>query len=224
MLEHKCEVCGRMWRKKLKADSKIVCNKHYLQFKKFGYFKDNSPRTSRDKNEIKIDGKIAYIYLYDKQYNIIEKAIIDSEDVPRIKYIKWRMNCNGYIINNSHKNLFLHRLILNVDTMVDHINGNRLDNRKENLRVVTKSQNQMNVNYLGVYQKSDGRWIAKIKKNQKQLHLGIFVIKDEALYARWYAEQLLFGEFAYKKEEPIIIESRKKEIQDLVKKKVQRLQ
>lgn len=38
MLEHKCEICGKKWRKKLKADNKIVCNKHYKQFKKYRIF------------------------------------------------------------------------------------------------------------------------------------------------------------------------------------------
>ena len=226
MLEHKCEVCGRLWRKKLKADGKIVCNKHYKQFKKFGCFKDTSPRTQRDKNEIIIDGDVAYICLYDKQYNVIDKAIIDAEDVDKVKNIKWRKNCNGYVINNSKSDVFLHRQILGVDEMVDHRDGNRLNKRKENLRVCTKSTNQMNVDYKGIYERQtkDGiSWISKIKINGKQLHLGMFKYKEEALYCRWFAEQLIFGEFAYIKEEPQIIESRKKEIQELVKSKVQRL-
>lgn len=223
MLEHECEICGKMCRKKLKADGKIVCMKHYRQFRKFGYFRDNSSRTSRDKNEIIIEGEIAYICLYDRQYNIIAKAIIDADDVEKVKNIKWRLNNNGYVMNNSKSSMFLHRRILGVNDIVDHINGNRLDNRKSNLRVATKSQNQMNVNYRGVYQNKD-KWIAKIKLNQKQVHIGTFIYKEEALYARWYAERILFKEFAYPKREPDIIESRKKEIQKLVSKKVQRLQ
>lgn len=223
MLEHKCEICGRMWRKKLIADGKVVCNKHYKQFKKFGYFRDASPRTQRDKNNITTINDIAYIDLYDKQYNVIAQAIVDAEDVPRIKYIKWRLNNNGYVVNNSKTSIFLHRRILNVDTMVDHINGNRLDNRKCNLRVTTHSQNQMNVKYKGIYPCKD-KWVAKIKLHQKQIHIGMFAYEDEAKYARWYAEQTLFKEFAYPKEEPDIIKSRKEEIRKLVKSKVQRLQ
>lgn len=222
MLEHKCEVCGKMWRKKLVADGKVVCNKHYKQFKKFGYFRDNSSRTQRDKNDIIIDGDIAYIDLYDKQYNVIAKTIIDADDVDRVKNIKWRLNCNGYVINNSHTDLLLHRKILNVDTMVDHINNNRLDNRKCNLRTVTHSQNQMNVDYKGVYPYKN-KWIAKIKIHQKQIHLGVFIYKEEAEYARWFAERIIFKEFAYPKEEPVIPQSRKAEIKKLVESKVQRL-
>lgn len=224
MLEHKCEVCGRMWRKKLKADGKVVCNKHYLQFKKHGRFTDNSPRTQHDRNEIISDGNVAYIKLYDKQYNEIAMAIVDSDAVERVKYIKWRLNGNGYVINNSKTSIFLHRLILNCDTIVDHINGNRLDNRKCNLRIVNKSQNQMNVNYKGVYKKDNGKWYAKIKLNQKQLNIAQFDYEEEALYCRWYAEKLLFKDFAYPKPEPQITDSRKKEIQKLVEMKVQRLQ
>lgn len=223
MLEHKCEICGKMWRKKLTANGKVVCGKHYSQFKKFGYFRDTSPRTQRDKNKIIVDGDVAYIELYDKYYNVIAKAIIDAEDVPLVRNIKWRLNCNGYVHNNSDKSIFLHRRILGVDAMVDHKNGNRLDNRKANLRVTDHSTNQMNINYTGVYP-HDNRWNAKIKLHQKQVNLGIFVYEEEARYARWYAERILFKEFAYPKEEPDIIESRKKEIQELVMNKVQRLQ
>ena len=222
MLEHKCEVCGRYSRKKLRADGKVVCNKHYKQFKKYGCFKDNSSRIPRDKNNITIVGDIAYIDLYDKQYNVIAKAIIDTDDIEKVKYIKWRLNCNGYVYNNSNTSTFLHRRILDCDTLVDHINGNRLDNRKCNLRIAIQSQNQMNVNYKGVYEHNN-HWIAKIKLHQKQIHLGIFPYKEEALYARWYAEQLVFKDFAFPKPEPEILDSRKEEIKDLVKRKVQRL-
>lgn len=222
MLEHKCEVCGKLWRKKLKANGKIVCNKHYKQFKTFGYFRDTSSRTQRDKNTITIEGGSAYIDLYDKYYNVIAKAIIDKEDVDKVKFIKWRLNSNGYVINNSNSNIFLHRLVLATDNFVDHKDGDKLNNKKSNLRITTKSTNQMNANYKGVY-KNKTKWIAKIKLNQKQLHIGTFADKEEALYARWFAERIIFKEFAYPKEEPFILESRKKEIQDLVKQKVQRL-
>lgn len=225
MLEHKCEICGKMWRKKLKADGKIVCNKHYKQFKKNGYFTDNSPRTQRDKNEIILEKDYAKICLYDKQYNIINYAIIDLEDVNKVKNIKWRINCNGYVINNSNHSCFLHRIILNVNSYIDHINGNRLDNRKCNLRICTKQENKMNISKYKGYYKIKNRWIAKIKQNGKQVHLGSFVYEDEAAYARWCAEKILFKDFMSKeKKEPLLPDNRKKEIFNLVSKKVQRLQ
>lgn len=227
MLEHKCEVCGRMSRNKRKADGKVVCERHYQQFKKFGKFLDSCSRRPQDKNKIIICGDISYIELYSSTTGeVIAKAIIDTEDVDKVKNIKWRLNHSGYVYNNSNSSLFLHRRVLGTNQMVDHINHNRLDNRKENLRICTKSQNQMNVNYLGVYkvqQSKEIKWMARIKINQKTIHLGIFVYKEEALYCRWYAEKLVFGEFVFPKPEPNINEQRKEEIQKLVISKVQRL-
>lgn len=230
MLEHKCEVCGKMWRKKLKADGKVVCNKHYKQFKKFGYFKDSSPRTQKDRNYIEVVGDIAYIYLYDKRYNVCAKAIIDSEDVEKVRNWKWRLR-NGYCYGHGgsrQTHNFLHRLIMDVDEceIVDHINQNKLDNRKCNLRKCTKSTNQMNVNkYKGVQSVPDkNKWKAHIKKNGKLIYLGTFYIEEEAYYCRWYAERIIFGEFAPQKDEPFISAERKKDIKKLVERKVQRLQ
>ena len=224
MLEHKCEICGRLSRKKLKINNQVVCNKHYLQYKKYGYFRDNSPRTQRDKNEIIIDGNVAYIVLYDKFYNEIARAIIDTKNINKVKYLKWRLNHNGYVYNNSNSSIFLHRVILNTNCFVDHINGNRLDNREQNLRICTKSQNQMNVNYKGyTFIENKQKYYAHIKINQKMINLGLYVYEIEAQFARWYAERLLFKDFAYDKEKPILPREREIEIKKYVDKKVQRL-
>ena len=120
-------------------------------------------------------------------------------------------------------NIHLSRRILNTNNFVDHIDGNTLNNCRHNLRQVTKSQNQMNVNYKGVHKTKSNKFYAYIKINQKPLNLGTYVDEEEALYARWYAETLLFKEFRYPKEEPNILESRKEQIKDYVNRKVQRL-
>lgn len=222
MLEHKCEICGKMNRKKLKADGRIVCTKHYTQFRKKGYFTDLSPRTQRDKNKITIDGDVACMELYDIHYNVIALVFLDAEDVDKVKNIKWRLNNQGYVYNNSNTGEFVHRRVLECNTYVDHINGNRLDNRKCNLRIATKSQNQMNVNYKGV-QHYKNKYIAHIKLHQKMIYLGGYVYENEAVYARWFAEKLVFKDFAFPKPMPIVLEKRKEEIEEYVKQKVQRL-
>lgn len=226
MLEHKCEICGKMSRNKFLADGKVVCHKHRTQFKKFGKFLDNNPRTQYDRNEIEIKGDIAYISLYNKNCEVVAKTMVDKEDLPLVQYIKWRISGSGYVINSSTRKrpntFYLHRVVLGCDTTVDHINGDKFDNRKCNLRIANKSQNQMNVNYKGISQFGN-RWQARIKLHQKALNIGMFIDKEEALYARWYAERILFKEFAYPKPEPEILESRKEEIKELVKSKVQRL-
>ena len=80
----------------------------------------------------------------------------------------------------------------------------------------------MNQNFKGV-SKNGSKWYAHIKINQKMLNLGNYLDEEEALYARWYAEQMLFKEYAYPKPEPEILKSRKSQIQEYVNRKVQRL-
>lgn len=221
-----CNVCGRILYKKIKSYGKIYCPKHYEQQKKYGHPLDNNPHTTMERNEIIVDGNIAYITLRDKDCNIVGYAKIDSEDVNKVKYIKWRLSANGYV-NNCPKykgsSIHLSRTILETDQFVDHINHNPLDNRKCNLRIVTKSQNQMNSNYKGITTRKDGKFYAYIKLNQKMLNLGVYIDEEEALFARWYAETILFKEYRYPKEKPVILPDREKQIKEYVDKKVQRL-
>jgi len=113
----------------------------------------------------------------------------------------------------------MHRLImsrildreLHKDEFVDHINNNGLDNRRENLRVCTESQNHANVGkikrrngtkltskYKGVYQRADvpGRWYAKINPKGRRENLGGFETEEGA--ARAYDKRAIeeWGEFA----------------------------
>lgn len=222
---YRCCVCGRQLFRKIKSHGKVYCKKHYSQVKKYGHAIDANPRTTYDKNEIIINDKVARVKLYDAQCNHIATTIIDAEDVNKIRYTKWKLSATGYAQNTpkfSGSSKHMHREILGTDQFVDHINHNTLDNRKKNLRIVTKSQNQMNANYKGVT-KQQSRWVAQIKINQKLIYLGSYLDEEEALYARWYAEQVLFKEFAYPKPEPKILESRKSQIQEYVNHKVQRL-
>lgn len=220
MLEHKCEVCDRLYRKKLKANGMIVCGKHYNQFKKYGKFTDLTSRIDSDKNEITISGNVSFIQLYD-QFNIpMCQAIIDTEDLDKVKNLRWYLNINGYVMSKD-SNIFLYKRILSSsDIIVSFVNGNSLDYRKSNL--LCTNHILYDGNHTGCTQSND-KWIAKIKINKKTIQLGSFYDEYEAVYARWYAEQVLFGENAYNKNEPCIPQCRKEEIQKLVNSKVQRL-
>lgn len=225
MTNNYCDICGRYQHSMIHAHGYILCSKHYRQLKKYGKFLDNNPRTQKDKNEfIKVNDSYSIYYLYDVWGNRIAKGYIDNEDVDKVKDIKWSYT-HGYASNRNKKikSLMMHRRILNTTEFVDHINHNTLDNRKCNLRIVNKSQNQMNSNYKGVHVRKDGRYMAHIKKHGLMVNLGLYEDKDEAYWVRWYAERIVFKEFAYPKEEPFILGSRKKELKLLVEKKVQRL-
>lgn len=221
-----CDICGRHEKHIIGYYGKKLCNKHYNQIKKYGHVLENSPRTIYDKNEIRVEGEIAYIELYDKSYNVVALAMIDAEDVDKVKYSKWRLNCNGYVISTNKfdgKTIFLHRRILNnTNQFVDHINGNVLDNRKQNLRLATKSQNQMNVNYKGVSKTKNDKHYAHIKIKGKAINLGVYVDEEEALYARYFAEKLLFKEYRFPKEEPFVLTNRKNEIENYVRNRLEK--
>lgn len=126
------------------------CGKHNKQIREHGHLLG---RTIYDKNEIVVDNNnnCAYIVLYNKDGIEIDKAIIDIEDIDLIKDYKWHLDGKGYAetTSSNKKNISLHLLIMNRigindGLVVDHINRNRLDNRRCNLRLITLQQNAMN--------------------------------------------------------------------------------
>jgi hypothetical protein len=146
-------------------------------------------------------------------------AIVDDEDFAELSQHNW-CAANGYALRRvmvagvSHT-VFMHRyLMAPPDGMfVDHINGNRADNRRENLRVVTKlqnchnmrsSRNQKKGKFKGVSWypgKGGGRWRAWIrvpgaKPQGRSKYLGSFGSADQAALAYDKAARELFGEFA----------------------------
>lgn len=197
-----CKVCGCNG----KHHAKGYCKKHYQQFKRHGQISD---RTRFDPNEIIEYEDYAEITLYDKDGSEVARALIDLEDIYKVKNYKWRVDNNGYAltdINGTSKKLSLHRLIMNCpdDKVIDHINHNKLDNRKENLRICTQHQNTMNQGIrsnnssgvTGVYfDKSRNKWVAQIKHNYRKIFLGRFNTKEEAIEARKQAEIEYFGEY-----------------------------
>ena len=147
-------------------------------------------------------------------------ALVDDEDYDRLIAMgKWQCSL-GYAtknvkFNSIHTTLRMHRVILtkylNLDScnprlvQVDHINGNKLDNRKENLRTCSPSQNSQNrpasknntSGYKGVvWHSRSKKWVAKITANGANTHLGCF--DDPKLAAKAYNEAAvkLYGEFA----------------------------
>ena len=107
--------------------------------------------------------------------------------------IKWYLDKDRYAIMRNGTRM--HRLVMNAkhDEIVDHINNNKLDNRKENLRIVTKQQNAQNrKKQCGVFQRKNDRWQAQIMVNYKNIRLGCFDTYEQALEVRLNAEQEYF--------------------------------
>ena len=145
-------------------------------------------------------------------------AIVDDCDADLVEF-NWEAEINPtntYVCCIGTNKDRMHRVIL--ERMIaprvlqkheypDHINGDGLDNRRENLRVATHSQNMSNRkvqsnNTSGVrgvtWNKNKGKWQVYIKHNKKQYTIGFFSSLDEAKLARKEAEALFHGEFARK--------------------------
>ena len=122
----------------------------------------------------------------------------------------WSVNANGYASRHSYtsngKDL-MHRIILNVTDpkiQVDHINGDKLDNRRQNLREATVSQNLANsevnpnhaTSYKGVTTTPYGKYRSRIGFMNERIFIGDFNTEEDA--ARAYNEKAveLFGEYA----------------------------
>lgn len=139
-------------------------------------------------------------------------TLVDDDDFAILAKYKWKRSNHGYAIHRycretSAKTMLLHRMITcpPKDMQVDHINGNKLDNRRENLRLATAAQNARNsklsrsnkTGFKGTrFLARTGRFSAQIRIAGTTKHLGYFDTAEEA-HAAYCKEALaVSGEFA----------------------------
>jgi hypothetical protein len=153
-------------------------------------------------------------------------TIVDDEDYERFSSAKCYETKKGYAYTNKGGFRYLHRDILDAHkgVYVDHINGNRLDNRKSNLRIVTARQNQYNKRkttketsskYKGVcwIEKAKG-WLAVIRVEGKRTNLGYFETEEAAAIAYNEKAKEFQGEFALFNDVPFDPDWKNKKIPD----------
>lgn len=187
-----CNICDSVHRVYLSKIFNIyLCSRHRTQLYKYGKILE---RTRFDKNRIMIYDTYAEIILYDILHNESSRAKIDLEDVEKCKLYKWYLGTNGYVMAHKNKTCFyLHRFITNVsqNLQVDHINHNKTDNRKINLRMVTgllNSNNRVDEHGTGIRITKFNKYQAYIIINKKFINLGNHSDINDALNARRIGE------------------------------------
>jgi hypothetical protein len=144
-----------------------------------------------------------------------QRALVDPDDLERTRRRKWHVGSGGYVRSTrwvlggggAVETTLLHRFVLDAPAgaIVDHINGDKLDNRRENLRIVTAQVNQANRKRLnrnntsgarGVVRRNGLRkpWRAQLYASGRVVHLGYFATRDEAVAARHAGELEHYGE------------------------------
>ena len=140
-------------------------------------------------------------------------TIVDSSDYEELSKNKWYYSTKGYavrdeFINGKKVKIWMHRRVSNppLNKQVDHINHDKLDNRRDNLRHCTNQENHANKplnktnssGYKGVsFHKETGKWRAAIEIKGKKISLGLHHDIKEAAKAYNLMANKSFGEYAY---------------------------
>ena len=150
-------------------------------------------------------------------------TLVDDEDYDYLKQFSWSLSRKGYAqayipvkfqedypsVNMQMQRMLMLNNITEKEQMVDHINRNKLDNRKENLRICTMTESNRNrgpiyfkhkANINSKYKGVDwnkNKWRATIEVDRKKIHLGRFDNEQDAAMAYNEAAKKYFGEYAY---------------------------
>jgi AP2 domain./HNH endonuclease. len=163
------------------------------------------------RNRYEVGDGIVVIYLTRKDGTVLETEI-ELEDLPKLgnvtslyadkKRNTYYVRCNLRSVDGKQDKIYLHQLLMDAPkgTEVDHIDGNGLNNKRSNLRIVTNSENQYNRRHKSRYPKSGvpgvywfpqtSKWKAQVILNGKNVHLGYFDnVREAAEVVRRFKEK-----------------------------------
>ena len=184
-----CAICGKEFKNRTNKNKFRVCSNECFKALK---------KNTKYPNKINILDDCAEIIISSKRYGNF-KALIDKTDISICEKITWGIATSGRLfyvrgkqrIDNKWENITLHRYIMKPtkEMEIDHINRNPLDNRRVNLRICTRQENNQN---KGVYYKNTGklkgayfskkenRWYSVLIFNNENIWLGTFKTELEA--------------------------------------------
>lgn len=185
------------------SNKRKLCNACNLQFRRHGKILENHRRSEHIVNDF---GEYSEISLSNNKGDIIAWFKVDNEDLENILQHKWYLASDGYAETKNKIRIKAHIFIKGERDgfLIDHINRDRLDNRKSNLRYATNSQNginkrKQNNNTSGVvgvsFDRSRNKWTAYINTElNKTKFLGRFDNFEDAVNCREINELLIYGE------------------------------
>lgn len=215
--ELRCCLCGEL--KMGSYNGKPYCRKHYIQLTRHGKI----TATIYDKNEWIDCGDYYECVLKNKNSEEVGRTKIDKEDYDKLKEYKLYMRTASgkcyslFSERGSSKKYMVHRFLTGlsnekytIDQVVDHINGDSLDNRRSNLRICTQHENSKNsrkknkivgIKLIKSYNgTSVQKWQAQICSNYKNIHIGYYNTPEEAALARLKKEKEICGEYGPNKD------------------------
>lgn len=154
----------------------------------------------RSKNKFEIIDDVLYITT--KSGTVI---LADVSDYDKLSKYSWCICKTGYAVANINgKVTKLHRYLLDLSDphkLVDHKNHDILDNRRSNIRICTCEENARNKGggnaVHGIRKTPFGKYQVRITFKRKEIHIGNYDTYDEAVKARYAAEDKYHGEYAY---------------------------
>ena len=153
----------------------------------------------KQKMEYRIEGDVA---IFTTSQGI--EFTVDAEDANRVSQYSWRIAGGGYVqgwVNG--KFVYLHRFLLGVESdktsVVDHVNHDKLNNCRSNLRICSSQENNRNRKDVKGYSKTrNGKYASRITVDGKRINLGNYDTPEQANSIRVMAEKEFFGNFSSK--------------------------